>query len=90
MNNQNIVSPCISICKTDPISGFCYGCGRSNEDKATWKNEETSNTWKENNLLEIRDRLKGWQKIAFEESYSHKKEKGISLIKQKFMESKNS
>ena len=28
-----IISPCISICKTDPISGYCYGCGRSNEDK---------------------------------------------------------
>ena len=52
MNDQNILSPCISICKTDPISGFCYGCGRSNEDKATWKNQETSNTWKENNLLD--------------------------------------
>ena len=36
-----IVSPCISICKTDPLTGFCYGCGRSIEDKKTWKNEET-------------------------------------------------
>lgn len=90
MNEQKIISPCISICKTDPISGFCYGCGRSNEDKAIWKNEETSNTWKEKNLLIIGSRLTGWQKIAFEESYLHKKEKGISLIKQKLMESKNS
>ena len=28
-----IVSPCISICKTDPSTGYCYGCGRSNEKK---------------------------------------------------------
>ena len=28
-----IVSPCINICKTDPLTGFCYGCGRSNTDK---------------------------------------------------------
>ena len=28
-----IVSPCISICKTDPVTGYCYGCGRSNEEK---------------------------------------------------------
>ena len=28
-----IVSPCISICKTDPVTGFCYGCGRTNEEK---------------------------------------------------------
>ena len=28
-----IVSPCISICKTDPSTGYCYGCGRNNEEK---------------------------------------------------------
>jgi len=28
-----IISPCISICKTDPSTGYCYGCGRSNEEK---------------------------------------------------------
>ena len=27
-----IISPCISICKTDP-STYCYGCGRNNEEK---------------------------------------------------------
>ncbi len=36
-----IVSPCISICKTDPVTGYCYGCGRSNEDKKMWKDEKT-------------------------------------------------
>ena len=35
MSEENIISPCISVCKTDPISGFCYGCGRSNEEKKT-------------------------------------------------------
>ena len=28
-----IISPCISICKTDPQTGYCYGCGRSNDEK---------------------------------------------------------
>ena len=28
-----IISPCISICKTDPKTGYCYGCGRNNEEK---------------------------------------------------------
>ena len=28
-----IVSPCISICKTDPQTGYCYGCARTNEEK---------------------------------------------------------
>ena len=38
-----IISPCISICKTDPVSGYCYGWGRSNGDKKMWKNEKTTN-----------------------------------------------
>tara|TARA_B100000965_G_scaffold270430_1_gene228737 strand:- start:747 stop:995 length:249 start_codon:yes stop_codon:yes gene_type:complete len=76
-----IVSPCISICKTDPITGHCYGCGRSNEDKRLWKDENTSDDWKENNLKEIRKRLTGWQLQSFEESYKYKLKNGISLIK---------
>ena len=28
-----IISPCISICKIDPSTGYCYGCARTNEDK---------------------------------------------------------
>ena len=48
-----IVSPCISICKTDPSTGYCYGCGRTDEEKKLWKNESTSNDWKEKNLHEI-------------------------------------
>ena len=30
---SKIISPCISICKTDPVSGYCYGCARSDEEK---------------------------------------------------------
>ena len=76
-----IISPCISICKTDPLTGYCYGCGRSNEDKKMWKDEKMSEEWKENNLIEIKKRLKGWQLESFNESYKHKIEKGISLFK---------
>ena len=54
-----IIPPCISICKTDPVTGYCYGCGRSNEDKKMWKDEKTTNEWKKNNLLQIEKRLKG-------------------------------
>ena len=45
-----IVSPCISICKTDPKTGYCYGCGRTNEEKKIWKLEETKVQWKKENL----------------------------------------
>ncbi|MDC0562287.1 DUF1289 domain-containing protein [Candidatus Pelagibacter ubique] len=32
-----IISPCISICKTDPQTGYCYGCARNNEEKKCGK-----------------------------------------------------
>ena len=28
-----VVSPCLSICKTDPVTGYCYGCARTNNEK---------------------------------------------------------
>ena len=76
-----IVSPCISICKTDPLTGYCYGCGRNNHEKKIWKLEETSDDWKVNNLDEIRKRLNGWQLESFKESYEYKIKNGISLFK---------
>tara|TARA_Y100000748_G_C15111128_1_gene338360 strand:- start:4 stop:174 length:171 start_codon:yes stop_codon:yes gene_type:complete len=47
MNNQKIISPCISICKTDYSTGYCYGCARTEKEKIIWKDEKTSNQWKE-------------------------------------------
>ena len=76
-----IISPCISICKTDPLTGYCYGCGRSNEEKKIWKDKNTSEKWKEENLKEIQKRLNGWQLESFKESYEHKVKKGISIFK---------
>ena len=72
---KEMISPCISVCKFEPISGNCYGCGRTQEEKAQWKDEATLDEWKANNLLEIQERLSGWQKY--------------SLIKRKLMEKKN-
>ena len=76
-----IISPCISICKTDPKTGFCYGCGRSDSEKRLWKLEVTNDTWKKENLAIIEKRLTGWQLESFKESYKHKIENGISLFK---------
>ena len=76
-----IISPCISICKTDPVTGFCYGCGRSNDEKKTWKSSSTTEDWKKRNLKEIQPRLKGWQLESFKESYNHKINKGFALFK---------
>jgi len=76
-----IVSPCISICKTDPSTGYCYGCARTIVERKIWKNPDTKDEWKKNNIKEIKERLKGWQLESFEESYEYKIKNGISLFK---------
>tara|TARA_B110001452_G_C14896947_1_gene313484 strand:- start:254 stop:505 length:252 start_codon:yes stop_codon:yes gene_type:complete len=76
-----IISPCISICKTDPKTGYCYGCGRNNDEKKMWKSHETADDWKKENLIMIQKRLTGWQLESFNESYQYKLENGISLFK---------
>tara|TARA_Y100001970_G_scaffold277751_1_gene382433 strand:- start:301 stop:567 length:267 start_codon:yes stop_codon:yes gene_type:complete len=80
---KQIVSPCISICKTDPLSGFCYGCARTNEEKKIWKELSTSENWKKKNLEEIKKRMSGWQLTTFNESYNNKIKEGVSLFKKK-------
>ena len=82
ISNQQIVSPCISICKTDPRTGYCYGCARTNEEKETWKNENTKLNWKKENLNLIIQRMSGWQLETFKESYSNKIRTGLSIYKQ--------
>ena len=82
------ISPCISICKTDPVTGYCYGCARTEKEKKLWKDEKTNDEWKSKNLELISSRMKGWQLEAFKESYGHKIKNGISLFKKKNLEKK--
>lgn len=83
------ISPCISVCKTDPVTGFCYGCARTQEEIKLWKDEKTTDDWKDKNLIEIQTRMSGWQLSSFKESYIHKIKYGISLVKKhKLKESK--
>tara|TARA_Y100000590_G_C15554128_1_gene952102 strand:+ start:747 stop:1016 length:270 start_codon:yes stop_codon:yes gene_type:complete len=89
MEEKSIVSPCISVCKTDPLSGYCYGCGRTNDEKLIWKNEKTTNEWKLNNIMKLKKRLSSWQLEAFERSYQSKLDTGLSLLKKKISEQKN-
>ena len=81
-----VISPCISICKTDPKTGYCYGCGRNTEEKKIWKLEDTTDEWKKENLEIIQKRLSGWQLESFKESYTYKIENGISLFKKKLLD----
>ena len=87
MENK-VISPCISICKTDPLSGFCYGCARTNNEKKIWKDINTTNEWKSKNLNTLIARMKGWQLETFKESYKHKVEEGISLFKKSLLDKK--
>ena len=87
MSNK-IISPCISICKTDPITRYCYGCARTDEEKILWKDEKTTNEWKSKNLEDIIFRMKGWQLNTFKESYKYKIKNGISLFKKDLLNKK--
>ena len=87
MDNK-IISPCISICKTDPITSYCYGCARTEEEKKLWKDESTKNDWKSNNLKIIIKRMEGWQLNTFKESYEYKISNGISLFKKNLLDKK--
>ena len=80
-DKEKIVSPCISICRTDPRTGYCYGCARTEEEKIIWKHENTKISWKVENLNLIVGRMSGWQLETFKESYEHKTKFGISLFK---------
>ena len=82
------ISPCLSICKTDPITGYCYGCARTNEEKKIWKDEQTTEEWKKKNLKEITKRMSGWQLESFKESYRYKINNGISLFKKSSIQEK--
>ena len=77
-----IISPCISICRTDPVSGYCYGCARNNEEKKIWKEEKTNAIWKKENIKQLMQRMSGWQLETFKESYNSKIKTGFSLAKQ--------
>ena len=87
MNNK-VISPCISICRTDPVTGYCYGCARTNDEKKLWKDEDAKDQWKEENLKIIITRMQGWQLETFKESYEHKKNKGLSLFKKEQLKKK--
>ena len=78
-----ITSPCISICKMDPDTGFCEGCARTGQEKVLWKDKNTTKKWKIKNLTEIQKRMSQQTLKTFKESYEFKLKNGISLIKKK-------
>ena len=84
---MKIISPCISICKSDPKTGFCYGCARTDQEKKIWKNLETTNDWKNKNLKVLTSRMTETQLKTFNQSYDEKIKFG-KLVYSKNLEKK--
>ena len=84
---MKILSPCISICKSDPKTGFCYGCARTDQEKKIWKNLETTNEWKSKNLKVLTSRMSETQLKTFNQSYDEKIKFG-KLVYSKNLEKK--
>ena len=80
---MKFISPCISICKSDPKTGFCYGCARTDEEKKIWKNPGTANSWKEENLIILKNRMGETQLKTFNQSYNEKIEFGKMVYSKK-------
>ena len=78
-----IISPCISICNMDSETGLCEGCKRTTKEKTIWKDKNTTDEWKLNNLEEIKKRMDVKTLNYFKESYEFKLKNGISLIKKR-------
>ena len=84
---MKFISPCISICKSDPKTGFCYGCARTDQEKKIWKNPETTNEWKKENLKILTSRMSESQLKTFNQSYNEKIKFG-KLVYSKNLEKK--
>ena len=69
---MKFISPCISICKSNPKTGFCFGCARTDEEKKIWKNPETTIEWKKENLKILTSRMSETQLKTFNNSYDEK------------------
>ena len=72
LENKKILSPCISICKNDAATGFCYGCARTDEEKKIWKNPDTTDLWKEKNLNILKTRMSESQLKTVKQSFEEK------------------
>tara|TARA_B100001121_G_C18211405_1_gene399366 strand:- start:307 stop:531 length:225 start_codon:yes stop_codon:yes gene_type:complete len=67
----------------DSETGLCEGCKRTTKEKTIWKDKNTTDEWKLNNLEEIKKRMDVKTLNYFKESYEFKLKNGISLIKKR-------
>ena len=66
----------MKICIFDQESGYCLGCSRTEEEVIKWKDPETTDEWKKENLIILRKRMGETQLKTFNKSYNEKIEFG--------------
>jgi hypothetical protein len=54
--------------------------------KKIWKDKNTNDDWKKENLDVLLSRMSGWQLSSFKESYDNKIKNGLSLFKKNEIE----
>ena len=74
MSKNKLIDPCIGLCKFDPVTGYCYGCACTLQDRHKWTNG-ASDTWKSKNLHDIKRRLSNsWPLNSWLTNYKYKQE----------------
>ena len=48
-------SPCVGVCKMDPVRSFCIGCLRTTQEIASWSKMSNSDKEKVLLLCKLRD-----------------------------------
>ncbi len=42
---DEVESPCISVCKIDPTTGYCFGCWRTRVEISGWSEKSSEDRW---------------------------------------------
>ena len=68
---SKIYSPCVSVCQYDQ-NNSCFGCMRSKEERVKWKDANTTDKWKLENLNNIQERMPEYTLKLWKEAYKKK------------------
>ena len=68
---SKVYSPCVSVCQYDQ-NNTCFGCMRSKEERVKWKDTNTTDEWKLENLNNIQERMPEYTLKSWKEAYKKK------------------
>jgi predicted Fe-S protein YdhL (DUF1289 family) len=66
MRVQNVVSPCVSVCRLDPAQGLCTGCFRTMDEIAGWSEMTIGERARVLDAVAARRALPPGQHLAFD------------------------